>query len=55
MTLTIVTDGAEGKKIKIDGEKTPVDGNGYVIVTLTAGTHTITKGDSMNVYYISLQ
>lgn len=55
MTLTIVTDGAEGKKIKIDGEKTPVDGNGYVILTLTAGTHTITKGDSMNVYYISLQ
>ena len=55
MTLTLVTDGAEGKKIKIDGEKTAVDANGYVTVTLSAGTHTVTKGDSMNLYYISLQ
>ena len=55
MTLTIVTDGSEGKKIKINGEKHAVDANGYVTLTLKAGTHSITKGDSMNLYYISLQ
>ena len=54
MALTLVTDGAEGKKIKIDGEKHAVDSQGIVCVSLSAGAHTITKGDSMNLFYIRL-
>ena len=55
MTLTLVTDGAEGKKIKVDGESYAVDANGYLTITLSAATHTITKGDAINLFYINLQ
>lgn len=54
MTLTLVLD-ASGKGIKIDGEKYTTDSEGIVTVELPAGSHVITKGDSMNLYFISLQ
>lgn len=54
MTLTLVLD-ASGKVIKIDGEEYTTDSEGIVTVELSAGSHEITKGDSMNLYFISLQ
>lgn len=50
--LTLVTDGAS-KGIKIDGEKFTIDSDGTLTVDLGAGAHTITKGDTMNLYYMS--
>ena len=49
VTLTIITDTAS-KKIKIDGTASTTDANGVVTIQLAAGTHTIIKGDSINVY-----
>lgn len=54
MTLTLVLD-KSGKKINIDGEKYTTDSEGIVTMELPAGSHVITKGDSMNLYFISLQ
>ena len=54
MTLTLVLD-KSGKKINIDGEKYTTDSEGIVTVELPAGSHVITKGDTMNLYFISLQ
>lgn len=50
--LVLVVDGADGKGIKVDGTKYTVASN-VVTVELSAGSHTITKGDVMNLYYIS--
>lgn len=43
-----------GKKIKIDGIGYAIAADGSLTVTLNAGIHTITKGDSVNLFYISL-
>ena len=53
-TITIITDTAS-KKIKIGDTKYTTDANGVYTMTLAAGTHTITKGDSMNVYAIIIE
>ncbi|MCM1529985.1 MAG: hypothetical protein NC093_08335 [Alistipes sp.] len=50
--LTLVTDSAS-KNIKIDGDKYATDSDGTLTIDLGAGAHTITKGDSMNLYYMS--
>ncbi|MGN1104701.1 MAG: hypothetical protein ACI4QI_07505, partial [Candidatus Coproplasma sp.] len=51
MKVTIVTS-ASGN-IKIDGTSTSTTGT--LELTLEAGTHTIAKGDSMNLYYVILE
>lgn len=53
-TLTLVFNQESGKKIKIDGTNYTLT-NGVVSVPLASGTHTITKADSINLYYIELQ
>lgn len=52
--LTLVFNNDFAKTIKIDGEKvTAVDG--IVVVELKAGKHTITKGDTSNLYLIAVE
>ena len=54
MTLTLIINGTN---IKIDGTKYTgtAEGDHYVItLELSAGTHTITKADTANIFYISL-
>lgn len=53
MTLVLVTD-ASAKKIKINGSNNVTDANGILTIKLTSGEYEITKGDQMNVFYISL-
>lgn len=53
-TLTLVFNQESGKKIKIDGTNYTLT-NGVVSVPLAPGAHTITKADSINLYYIELQ
>ena len=53
-TLTLVF-GTGAKTVKINGEKYTTDGNGVVTVELEAGTYSITKGDSINLYYMILE
>ncbi len=53
MTVTLSTDGLS-KRIKIDGDAYTTDGQGFVTLTLAAGTHTITKGDICNLRYVIL-
>lgn len=53
-TLTLVFNQESGKKIKIDGTNYTLT-NGVVSVPLAPGTHTITKADSINLYYVELQ
>lgn len=53
MTLTLVLGNSDKFNIKIDGEKIAGTTN-VITVTLDAGTHTITKADSTNLYYIAL-
>ena len=56
MTLTLVFASTEiGKKVKIDGTNYTTDSNATVSVQLAAGEHTITKGDSINLFYIGLK
>ena len=53
-TLTLVTDsGSTGKSIKVDGQKYTVGEGGVTTITLPAGEHTITKGDSINLFYMA--
>ena len=54
VTVTIITDTAS-KKIKVNGTAVTTDTNGVATVTLTSGDHTITKGDSVNVYAIIVE
>ena len=49
--LTLVFNSNFAKKIKIDGVKTAAT-NGIVKVKVAKGTHTITKGDTTNLFYI---
>ncbi len=49
-TLTLVFK-ETAKTVKIDGEKYTLDSNVFT-VDLEAGTHTITKGDSINLFYM---
>ncbi len=51
-TLTLVFAEA-GKAIKVDGTKYTTDGSGIATVSLSAGSHTITKGDSINLFYMN--
>ena len=51
VTLTIITDTAS-KKIKLDGNNKTTDTEGVYTQSLSSGTYTITKGDSINVYAI---
>ncbi|MDE6775306.1 MAG: hypothetical protein K2J37_03265, partial [Ruminococcus sp.] len=51
--LTLVFGSAEsGKKVKIDGTNYTTDSNGIVSADLKSGSHTITKGDSINLFYM---
>lgn len=57
MTLTLVfggTTAANGKKVKVNDGSHTVDANQELVLPLTAGSHTIKKGDSINLFYISL-
>ncbi len=49
-TLTLVTDGASGKKIKINNVEYILNADGCAVVTLEAGDITITKGDTLNLF-----
>ena len=53
-TLTLVF-GTASRSVKINGTSYTTDANGIVTVELAAGSHTITKGDSMNLYYMILE
>jgi uncharacterized repeat protein (TIGR02543 family) len=57
MTLVLYINNT-GKKVNVDGTTytsvTTSDGDMVVTVTLEAGTHKITKGDSANLYYATL-
>ena len=48
-TLTLVTDGAS-KKIFVDGVEYVANADGIVTIELAAGSHKITKKDSMNLF-----
>lgn len=52
LTITVITDGTSGKRIKFDGTNYTVDADGVISKILAPGSHTITKGDSINVYAI---
>ena len=49
VVLTIISDSA-GKDIKINDTSYTMDTDGVLKITLSAGTYTISKDDSMNVY-----
>lgn len=51
--LTLVFSSDFSKKVVVDGTKYTAS-NGILTVDLAAGNHTITKGDSANLYYIAL-
>ena len=54
-TLTLVFGGstsASGKAIKIDGTATDIDSTQVLTVDVAAGSHTVTKGDSINLFYM---
>ena len=52
-TLVIITD-SDSKKIKLDNSDKTTDANGVLSIDLASGSHTITKGYSMNVYALIL-
>ena len=53
-TLTLVSDAA--KNIKVDGKALAMKGSPAVLeVELTVGQHTITKGDTMNLFYMEFK
>ncbi|MDR1126691.1 MAG: hypothetical protein LBL06_01035 [Treponema sp.] len=58
MTLTLYFENQKspetGKKVKIDGDNQTTDTNAKVTVSLAAGSHTITKGDGINLFFIEL-
>lgn len=54
-TLTLVFGGttdASGKKIKVDGEKITIGSDNILTVEVAAGDHTVTKSDSINLFYM---
>ena len=55
MKLTLVFASTEtGKRVKVDGTNYTTDSYAIVTVDLAAGTHEITKGDSINLFFIGL-
>ncbi len=55
-TLTLIFGGstsASGKTVKVDGTKVTVGNDGILSVTVSAGSHTVTKGDSINLFYMA--
>ena len=52
-TLTLVFN-STGKNVKINGTTYTTNGNGIVTLSLEAGTHSITKGDSIFLFYMML-
>ena len=55
MKLTLVFASTEtGKRVKVDGTNYTTDSNAVVTADLAAGTHEITKGDSINLFFIGL-
>ena len=56
MTLTLkFADGETGKTVKVDGTSYTTDSNAVATASLAAGNHTIAKGDTINLFYISLK
>ncbi len=54
-TLTLVfggTTNATGKTVKVDGTKYTLDDTQILTLSLTAGSHTVLKGDSINLFYM---
>lgn len=54
-TLVLVfggTTSAAGKTVKIDGQKKTIGSDNILTVDLAAGSHAITKGDSINLFYM---
>ena len=54
-TLVLVFGGstsASGKQIKIDGSSVDIDSTQILSVTVEAGAHTVTKDDSINLFYM---
>ncbi len=54
-TLTLVFGGstsASGKSVKIDGAAQTVGSDNILTIDVAAGSHTITKGDSINLFYM---
>ncbi|MDR2384578.1 MAG: pectate lyase [Tannerella sp.] len=55
-TLILVFLASEaGKKVKINDEAQTIGAEGILEIKLAAGAHTITKGDTANLFYIALQ
>lgn len=52
-TLTLVFNDDCNKKIKIDGDKYSIS-NGILEMDLASGAHTISKADSINLFYMSV-
>ena len=53
--LTLVfggTTSAAGKKVKINGTATTIGSDGILTVDVAAGSVEVTKGDSINLFYI---
>ncbi|MDE6350091.1 MAG: hypothetical protein K2K67_03695 [Treponemataceae bacterium] len=56
MALTLVFASTESNKtVKVDGTSYTTDSNATVTVSLNVGEHTISKGDSINLFYIALK
>ena len=54
MTLTLYFGTDDNGKVNIDGEKVAISADGTCTVTLEAGSHSIKKGDTMNLFLIVL-
>lgn len=54
LSLTLVFNLADGKKVKVDGTKYEMQ-NGIINLPLMSGEHSITKADVANLYYIELK
>ena len=54
MTMTLYFSEAE-PTIKIDGGSKTTGANGIISATLAAGSHTLTKANSANLFYIKLE
>ncbi len=52
-TLALVCNADNSKNIKVDGTKYTLT-NGVLTLDLAAGSHTITKGDTANLFYMAL-
>jgi hypothetical protein len=53
MTLTLVMNSANSTNIKVDGTTYTLT-NGIATISLAAGSHTISKANTGNLYYMSL-